>query len=681
MRIFGLAMLLPALFASTPSRLLLNADHRNDSFTGVGRLRIAPTCTAFLVKMAETGPVYALANGHCVLGAAGNDVATDVPVPPNSSFTSHYFVDTPSRQLPVKVKSIPYATLKGLDLAVIELDTTWTAMDSAGVRSVRLSANAPRIGAAVYTIGAPVNGVPESEAWLRRSDCRVESIAQLAEGPWKFHDAARLHCGAVFGGASGTPVFDAASGEVTAIINTSTQGQTRSSGDIPCFSNNPCELTEPTGQLILDAAYALPLHGVSNCFENSGQFNLARTGCPLDPGDDLTLSNIPFLSVLPGAAWNVGVSGSGATHYRYKTGLEAETDCRIDSGYSAPIPLTPGARIQEPIPPIDGRYILCVLHTGEQQARYASFAHTAVDSMPPVISPQWLVRGDNGFFSVQFNFNVPDLSDYRYKFGPDAATDCDNPDGYQIYRRVPIRFPIDRTSLIRFCVLGGDRAGNFTRPTHIVLGESHPLPSGVVNSAGFEQGPLSPGAWASIFLASPFNDALPAITLIDAAGTVFPLPRLAADQQVNLRIPANIAIGTAQLRFPSAFPSAFLLDIQPVSPGIFVSPTRVAWGAYRVGNIFVPFGGCSGPSNCFQSPIPVPASLLIQQSGLAIGGGRTVTVWAAGQPITGFVSSGGGNVMLDIPADFPYRGYVPIQIEANGMRSNIAFIHLRDDGI
>jgi len=218
---------------ASPSRLLLNQDGGNESFAGVGRLRINAACTAFLVDPGASAgsPVYVLTNGHCVLGALRNEVATDVQVPAGSVFTFQYFVDAPSRRESVAVRAIPYATLKGLDLAVIEIDTTWAALAAAGIRPLRLSAFGPRPGAPVFTIGAPVNGVPATEAWLRRSDCTVAAIVQLAEGPWKFHDAARLACGGVFGGASGSPVLDARTGEVNAIINTSTQGQIYSSGD------------------------------------------------------------------------------------------------------------------------------------------------------------------------------------------------------------------------------------------------------------------------------------------------------------------------------------------------------------------------------------------------------------------------------------------------------------------
>jgi hypothetical protein len=250
---------------------------------------------------------------------------------------------------------------------------------------------APQAGGAVFTVGAPVSGVAAAEAWLRQSECAIDAQVQLAEGPWKFHDALRLACGGIFAGASGSPVFDAQSREVIAIINTSTQGARYASGDFPCFGNNPCELTTAKGELVRESGYALPLTGIANCFDSAGRFDLDRPACPLDPGREPVLRGAPVANVRPGAMWNVTVSGSGFREYRYKTGPEHQTDCRIDSGYSAPVPIaTP---IQEAIPRADGRYLLCVLGDG-QQARHATFAHTAVDTVPPAITPRWSGVGD-----------------------------------------------------------------------------------------------------------------------------------------------------------------------------------------------------------------------------------------------------------------------------------------------
>lgn len=660
---------LPVLFAAAPSRLLLNQDMRNEGFAAVGRLRVNATCTAFLVQPQPGSPVYAFTNGHCVLGAAGNEVASNVRVPAASSFTTHYFVDTPQRRRVVPVKAIPYATLKGLDLAIIELDATW---EDLRLQPLRLAATTPRQGARVFTIGAPVNGVPQNEAWLRRSDCPVAAVVQLAEGPWKFHDALRLSCGAIFGGASGSPVLDAATGEVSAIINTSTQGQIHSSGDIPCFTNSPCELDQPNGNMILDAAYALPLAGVARCFGNGGRFDLRAPGCPLDPGTALTAANGPPTSVRPGAEWNVTVSG--VPSFRYKSGPEWQTDCRTDTGYSDS---RPAGRLQELMSPADGRSVLCLL-APDQPARYATFLHTAIDSNPPALNPQWTVFGEGGTYRVQFFFNVPDLSDYRYKYGPAAAIDCDNPAGYQIYRRVPILVPFDTAALIRFCVLAGDRAGNLSRPSHILLGENHPLPGGAVHSAGFEQGPLSPGTWASLFLASPVASTVPAMTVVDAVGVTRSLRPIAAGHQVNFFLPPDIAIGPAQLQFSSPVLAAIRLDVRRVSPGIFVSPDRTAWGFYQAQGASEIFGVCAGPGGCFVRPIPVPAIISLTAAGLTLAAGLPVRVWLAGTPLPADLTAG---VTFSIPPDFPYRGYVPVQIEVDGVRSNIAYLHLRDEGV
>ena len=184
--------------------------------------------------------------------------------------------------------------------------------------------------------------------------------------------------------------------------------------------------------------------------------------------------------------------------------------------------------------------------------------------------------------------------------------------------------------------------------------------------------------WVSVFLAAPVSGLAPAITVTDAAGTIHNAAPRAAGQQLNFFLPSSVAIGPAQLRIASPFPSTILLDIQPVSPGIFVSPNRAAWGLYQTKFFsWATFGFCSG-TNCIQNPIPVPAWVSLTTGGIALAGGRSVTVWLAGQRLPGTVSAG---VTFDIPPNFPYRGYVPVQFEISGVRSNIAYVHLLDEGI
>ncbi|MBM3753181.1 MAG: trypsin-like peptidase domain-containing protein [Acidobacteria bacterium] len=634
-----------------PSRLLRSRPE----FSGIARLRVMGSCTAFLIRPRPSpeAPVYVLTNGHCVLGGGvQNQVETNVPTRNGTAAFSQFF-DSPNTAQPLRVKSIPYGTLKGLDIGVVELDTTWAQLDAMRVQPVMLSDAPLRRGDEVYSIGLPVNGIPAEEQWLRRSDCAVERIAQLAEGPWKFHDALRLRCGAVFGGASGSPVFDKRTNRVAAIINTSTQGNTFSSGDFVCFTSSPCELGENGAHVELDAGYALPLGGIDGCFDNGGRFNLRQSTCTLDPGIEFPLRGAPLVSVRPGASWDIALGDAPYTHYRYKTGREHEVDCRDERGYSGPIEAS--TRFNQEIPKAEARYVLCLLGGAGgrwQPARFATYVHTAVDATPPVISPFWDVFGEENGYSVRMNFLVPDISDYRYKFGPASVTVCDANDGYQIYRRVPIRVPA-QSELVRFCILAGDRNDNFTRPTAILLGPQQPLPGGFVHAAGFRQGPLSPGAIASLFTASEFPAREAAFTIRDAAGVEHTIVGATFGQQVNLLLPRTLAIGPAELRVPSTLPSSVRFEVRPVSPGLYATFDR--------------------------QPRSVPAKLTLALGGMALVDSADVAVWIAGQRLS--ASYQAGVVECDIPAGFPYRGYVPVQVEAFGVRSNTAYYWLRDEGI
>jgi hypothetical protein len=75
----------------------------------------------------------------------------------------------------------------------------------------------------------------------------------------------------------------------------------------------------------------------------------------------------------------------------------------------------------------------------------------------------------------------------------------------------------------------------------------------------------------------------------------------------------------------------------------------------------------------------VPSNLTLATGGLALVERAEVVVWIAGQRLPGAYRA--GMVSCDIPADFPYRGYVPVQVEAFGVRSNTAYYWLRDEGI
>jgi hypothetical protein len=78
----------------------------------------------------------------------------------------------------------------------------------------------------------------------------------------------------------------------------------------------------------------------------------------------------------------------------------------------------------------------------------------------------------------------PEMTTYTWKAGPEATTDCAEPDGFRIWRHAPIRLTADGP--VRLCLVGHDPAGNPTPPVDAVLPDGPPVavPSPWVGETG-----------------------------------------------------------------------------------------------------------------------------------------------------------------------------------------------------
>jgi hypothetical protein len=122
--------------------------------------------------------------------------------------------------------------------------------------------------------------------------------------------------------------------------------------------------------------------------------------------------------------------------------------------------------IDDPLPVEEGSYVLCVVAGDSatvddtwQPVEWATMVHATVDNTPPVLTPQLSVRSDqDGGFVFEPIFAAPELADFRVKFGPADETDCADPDGFLIYRRIPFAIPAEEVPA-RVCVIGLDSPG------------------------------------------------------------------------------------------------------------------------------------------------------------------------------------------------------------------------------
>jgi hypothetical protein len=103
-----------------------------------------------------------------------------------------------------------------------------------------------------------------------------------------------------------------------------------------------------------------------------------------------------------------------------------------------------------------------------QPVEQATLVRAEIDTTPPVLVPFINIHRFGEDISFEPIFVVPELSDFRIKFGPPETTDCSVSDDYFIYRRIPVRVPADQLPA-KICVIGADVAGNAGEPVeHIV---------------------------------------------------------------------------------------------------------------------------------------------------------------------------------------------------------------------
>jgi hypothetical protein len=474
------------------STLLSNGNGQNKIYNGIGQYRGRASCTAVFIRViageqiSSSTPAYALTSGHCVKFFGTNEVMVD-QVPGQSigniQLIFDYFYDTGGKW-PVRVKKIAWASMKGADLAVLELDKTFSEMtERGGIQPWALNNDEPVLSEAIKVVGVPVTGIPPEDAFLRLAECSSGPQANLIEYRWFFNDAWSNQCADIVGGSSGSPVISATGNRLLALLNTTTSGSPHY-GD--CFLNRPCEVL-PTGPDARESTnYAVGLKGLKECFDSEGRFDLNRPACPLDNGKQLQLSGYPWIYARPyvsdGGAnmarpltWNATVSGDDYAFYRYKIGREEETDCRNPAGYSQVFRVQDRNRIDEPIPESEGRYYLCLLGGASpevdetwQPPRLATRIHVKIDTTPPLISPRYIVYESAETFAIDPLFALPELTDYRYKLGKSGATNCHADEGYLPYLRFPVR--INKADQpITFCLIGYDFADNATPPKELLI--------------------------------------------------------------------------------------------------------------------------------------------------------------------------------------------------------------------
>lgn len=471
----------PHRFATVPedneAPLLKSTDPGAQRFKPVGKLKAySANCTATLIAGAHT-PVptkraLVLTAGHCAGHFNANTVIVDRAAGSNWTFTPDYFIDTQSSQHHFDVSKILYATMKGVDLAVLQLDATYGELAALGIQPMTLYAATPLPTTPIETAHIPVRDVSDpAEQFMRLSACYADIGRPTFEGddPWLWNHAVPNFCKGIAGGSSGSPVVLKDSAEVIGVINTVVD-----TDQIGCGENRPCEL-QGTGSLPREgAAYYIPIDPIAQALTADSDLDLSQ----LDPGTGATLTRVGSEwstqswsnqnDTLRPAHWNLQI-GEGTEQIRYKTGLASTTDCSDLNGYGPALDSADQPLMSLAVPSDEGIYKLCAIGKASEEDTWqdpkdATVMLHQIDDTPPVVTPYvnilgqgddaWLVKGWPRAYEIRGGSLL-------IKYGPKASTDCSDFAGYVINALIPVGVVLKKSEAPwRVCLRGFDLAGN-----------------------------------------------------------------------------------------------------------------------------------------------------------------------------------------------------------------------------
>jgi len=168
----------------------------------------------------------------------------------------------------VRSTRILYASINSLDIALVELSKTYQELAQKGVRSRRIASNPLPVGSLM---------VMASGFFRSATSCAVLGIIPFIReddylnlDSYKYRECDARH------GTSGSPLIDAATGEVVGVNYTGNDDGER------CTFNNPCEVDQ-AGRVTVDqgAGYGDPVHKIMTCLNAQKEFDVTKTGCEL----------------------------------------------------------------------------------------------------------------------------------------------------------------------------------------------------------------------------------------------------------------------------------------------------------------------------------------------------------------------------------------------------------------
>jgi V8-like Glu-specific endopeptidase len=455
-----------------PAQPLNNGGGQYAHWQSIGRVNVegGATCTGTLIDTRaanddRSGPAYVLTSGHCAKGDSNRYIEN---APASGLVTFNFFQDTQALQRPYPIVRIAWSTMRGHDIAILELDRSLGQLMNDGITPLKLASHPPVPGSDLLIVGAPVDG------YLQRAACPQEHQADVFEASWTWPNQLSNRCQDVKAGVSGSPLLTRYSTEIVAVIGTTT----RDSGRSRCSRNAPCEVSNGLAIKRMDTNYATPTNDLAPCF-SAGRFDPRSGDCMLGPATNFEPQfGESYLRMVRNEQgefiplWWEQFFAVDQPFYRVKY-TRTLADCRIDEGYGAVQSSHESGSDSSRHELRDGPgfYFMCIVGqrykagpAGRWDARNAKIYWRWALAEPTNTAPVYrLFESAENEFTVQPFGVTPDLdvSQYEYKSGPLNAVNCLEPEGYQTVRPPLLEFQVSiADGPKKVCLKGKDMAGN-----------------------------------------------------------------------------------------------------------------------------------------------------------------------------------------------------------------------------
>lgn len=457
-----LFLLILVLFSSCKKTSVPEVVSSTNELYAIGQFEGPQTCTATFVEIPNSSPeapAIVITNGHCT-NEVFQDNEIQVNKAMNASIVFKKLNDIPeSQHIRVNTKSILYGTMKGTDLAIVELNISNKDLIAKGIKPLKIADAYPAIGAKIEAYGYPLSLTP---VYLRKSEDVLGPSSNISEFIWMWKGLFSSNFKDIYPGSSGSPVFASGGKSIIGMINTTTIGAT---GE--CELGAPCELGIGKTPIVKEnTTYIIDATKIKNCFNSQGVFDINLASFPFEKPSNFKVNMKYFFrnfsSNSIGKDFEIEVENPSNTAYKLES--FQQFDANNKSGFIS----NNSSIISGKIPSTEGYYVVSVMKDNRfDQIKYLTFKVDLTGPSTSLIEIE-RIKLESGGFNVRPIFKYPELTQFDWKYGPENSCNCNELSSYTPFNRIPVQVNANELPF-KFCIIGFDLAGNKSGIKEFVL--------------------------------------------------------------------------------------------------------------------------------------------------------------------------------------------------------------------